>query len=419
MTLATKNGAVIVKDGKIAENCGCCADLCANPPPHLKMTVDGMPDKIDSPYRARSVATDNGSEYTMFQITNPRYKLSQTRCAWAGGGHSAYNRVNQTDAFSANGWYLDADNDFLVGYYMHLKPPAGASFRSLPYNDPRPLVPLFSFGAGLGTTQDWSNVVVTIEEGKASYQQCGCPGGFIDYTNCTSADMAGGITTAACNTTGDGICLSSIADYPLHVSFAFQGNAYRKNSSLGGIETPSPGFQIDLSPLDSDLDLVWLNDSGFIGFDAFRFLAGVAGSQLISQGYRFIGRLSNPVVYSQNDILNPQDLTFWVAVAIRPTASRWEAVANQSLTQRCAQGQVSWNAQVLLFQTAGSDPRFYAGWKSAEAYFTVPCHPYTCGEGPPSFSLTKSVLFSINPLWFTGDNDFATYFTGSITLESA
>jgi hypothetical protein len=425
MPLATKDNAIIVKDGKVAEDCKCC-DLCVNPPSYLKMTVNGLPDKINSPYRARSIADDNGSEYTMFQITKSQYKLLPTRCAWAGGGHSAYNRVNQTDGFSADLWYLDADNDFVVAYGSRFAPPDGATFRSLPYTDERPLVPVFFGGVDVGTVQDWSNVVITIDEGKASYAQCACPGGFSDYTNCTSADVSGGIKTTACNTTANQSCLSSISDFQARVSFAFEGNAYEKLVSAGGVENLLPDFEIDLSELDSELDLVWLNDSGFIGFNAFRYGIGVDGSQLISQGYRFIGRLPNaaPVSYGRgggsNNLLQSGSLSFWVAVAIRPTASAWEANATQNLTQRCGQGQVSWNAQVMLFQTAGDDSRFYAGPQSAAAYFTIPCHSYTCGEGPQSFSATKSVPFVVNPLYLASNAiDFNTYFTGSITLESA
>jgi hypothetical protein len=196
------------------------------------------------------------------------------------------------------------------------------------------------------------------------------------------------------------------------VSFAFEGNAYNKYPEQLGAITLRPDFQLDLSPLDSDIDLVWQNDSGFIGYDAFRFGIGVDGSQLISQGYRFIGALTNPALYGSQGGSTP----FSVAVAIRPTASAWEANETQNLTQRCGKGQVSWNAQVILFSNV-PEARHLAGWNSGGAYFTIPCHSYTCGEGPPSFSMTKSVLMSVDTTPFNFGSQ--TYFTGSITLESA
>lgn len=41
MTLATKNGSLIVKDGKIAENCGCCGGICdfTNPPESIEVQI--------------------------------------------------------------------------------------------------------------------------------------------------------------------------------------------------------------------------------------------------------------------------------------------------------------------------------------------------------------------------------------------
>ncbi len=42
MTLATKNGSLIVKDGKIAEDCGCCGDwYCKTAQNPLSVTVSG------------------------------------------------------------------------------------------------------------------------------------------------------------------------------------------------------------------------------------------------------------------------------------------------------------------------------------------------------------------------------------------
>jgi hypothetical protein len=411
MPLATKNNALIIKDGKVAENCKCC-DLCVNPPPYLKMTVSGLPDKINSPYRARSIADDNGSEYTMFQITKSRYKLLPTRCAWAGGGHSAYNRVNQLDGFSADWWYLDADNDFIFAYNIRFAPPDGATFRSLPYTDPRPLVPV-SFGG-----EDWSNVVITLDEGKASYLQCGCPGGFSDYSNCTSSDVAGGIAITACNTTSPGHCLASVDDYAVRVSFSFVGDAYRQYGQSP--RAYDNDFQANLSAIDSDLDLIWKNDSAFIGYDAIRVYTGIKDTNLISQGYRFLGKLSGSASYGSSNTFTQR---FWIAAAIRPTASIWEADSYLNpITTRCAQGQVSWNAQVMLFPDTGDSSPFSlrAPPGTAGAYFTIPCNTYTCGQGPQSFSITKTVPFNLNPFPFASDSgSYAVYFTGTITLESA
>lgn len=56
MTLATKNGAIIVKDGKLAESCGCCCAL----PAYSKFTWTGTPPSSVAPVRLGNVLTDYG-----------------------------------------------------------------------------------------------------------------------------------------------------------------------------------------------------------------------------------------------------------------------------------------------------------------------------------------------------------------------
>jgi hypothetical protein len=386
----------------LGSSCNPCCDLCVDPPPYLKMTVNGMPNAISSPYDARSFATDNGSEYTMFRITTPRHQPRATRCVWGGGGHSYRNQIGLTDSSFAMVWRLDADNERLNFGGLVFRPPDGASFKSLPYADERPLVPL-------SAAEGWSNLVITIDAGKASYPQCECPGYFADFSNCTGADVSGGTPVTACSTVDGAACLP-VADYPVRISFEYTGPAYAPALPDLTERILVPDYQIDLSPLDSDLDLVWNNDSGLFGFNAFRYNAGNTGTVSISQGYRFAGRLTNPVT-----IPPEQPLPFFLFVAIRPTASVWEANG----TQQCGEGQVSWNAQVFLFQTDYGIGR-RLNWRVLGEYLTIPCNAYTCGEGPQSFSITKSVEFSVNPFWFAFDSVYATrYLTGSITLESA
>ena len=48
MPLATKNGAIIVKDGKLAENCGCCGCFGGSLPPKITLDVTVYPYRIEA-----------------------------------------------------------------------------------------------------------------------------------------------------------------------------------------------------------------------------------------------------------------------------------------------------------------------------------------------------------------------------------
>jgi len=60
MTIATKNGSIIVKDGKLAENCGCCGGDCA----YVVWGNTAPPDgKCESPVFAGTVQVTIPEKY--------------------------------------------------------------------------------------------------------------------------------------------------------------------------------------------------------------------------------------------------------------------------------------------------------------------------------------------------------------------
>lgn len=79
MPLATKNGAIIVQDGKLAENCACCCAL----PAYSKFTWTGTPPSSTTPVRLGNVLTDYGFCACYWDTGIPLAKTS--KCESYGG----------------------------------------------------------------------------------------------------------------------------------------------------------------------------------------------------------------------------------------------------------------------------------------------------------------------------------------------
>jgi hypothetical protein len=88
MTLATKNGSLIVKDGKIAENCGCCGDwFCYSPPIYCNAFRCVLPNTLSLSLSAShsgvffqtfSVNTTFGTTYRNVKFSSPSFSASVT-----------------------------------------------------------------------------------------------------------------------------------------------------------------------------------------------------------------------------------------------------------------------------------------------------------------------------------------------------
>lgn len=404
--IATKNNAIILKDGSIAEGCECCGVSCDNLPPYLRLTVNGMPRSINSGvvygYSARSAFDDNGATYTLYPATNP----STGYCQYKGGPHGHVNVVGFTSELWA--WTLDLANNILYGYGRAFVPPAGASFRLLPYSDARPLIVLSSyynqFGNDFGTDADWSNVVVSIEVGKSTTTQFAC---FPDST-CTPQDIQEGATTA-CTSVSDGVS-GQIADLPLQVqvSGSLTKSRFANPYAGGQFSYNDLDETIDVSFLSGSYDAAWMNDSRiFIGGFSPAY-AAPEGSQAISQGYRFNSQVAKPFSYQTQR--SPASGGFSisltqirVALAVRPTAFRWTSSTPGGVAQlsRCGNGQVSWGVHCVLLYPNGQ--------VIAQFYKPVECSRYECGQPPSSLSVSGTVEVSLT-------SNFGTEIIGDVQL---
>lgn len=175
MTLATKNGALILKDGALAENCECCGGLCDSVRSKATITLFGMPSSCrNSAYDNRTLADDNCS-YTLFRVRS----TWATTCKYATTWHSKRNEWLNFSAYDISRLTLDVDRERLKfideTLQIEFAPPSGRSFREFPFSGT--LVPLYIDGilpSGC-TASSFANVAVTIDDSIAKYIPFKCP----------------------------------------------------------------------------------------------------------------------------------------------------------------------------------------------------------------------------------------------------
>jgi hypothetical protein len=178
MPLATKNGSLIVKDGQLAENCGCCNSLCSPARDKATITISGLPsscgvgalfDRMQSLLN-RELSDDNCS-YTLFRI-----RSYNNLCKYATAWHSDNNRWLNFGAGNAHSISLDLASDRLVlsasAAYVQFAPPAGKSFRDFPFDEVLTPSNVYQSNCPPGS---FSNVRVVIDDSQAAYKPFSCP----------------------------------------------------------------------------------------------------------------------------------------------------------------------------------------------------------------------------------------------------
>ena len=131
--LATKNGSLIVKDGKLAENCGCCNGLCSAIRTKATLTISGLPKACGAQLLDNRMIGDDDCSYPLFRVRN-RYDTNL--CKYATAWHSRNNLWGNFSADDANTIVIDVGNNTLTfwsdHYVVRFRPPHGKSFASFP-----------------------------------------------------------------------------------------------------------------------------------------------------------------------------------------------------------------------------------------------------------------------------------------------
>jgi len=180
-SIATKNNAIIVKDGKLAENCGCCNGLCSATRDKATLTISGLPSscRVGS-FFSRMLGLfnreldDENCSYTIFRIRN---RYNPNVCKYATTWHSGNNYWLNFVANNANSITIDLNANTLLlvaeSAYVSFSPPAGKSFRDFPFNEV--LVPVSVYQSDCPSNA-FANVRVVIDDSTATYISFACPG---------------------------------------------------------------------------------------------------------------------------------------------------------------------------------------------------------------------------------------------------
>ena len=177
MTIATKNGVPIVKDGVIASNCGCCVEStnpCNVSVGKVSITFNNLPancanrpGNFNGSFMIRDLPAFNECAIPLFKTT------AVNSCVFNGGFPARENSRNGCN-IGLSVVYRPLLEEIVIGGIngVVLKPEAGKSFRSLPYSGG---VVMQSNTFATCTTQQWNAVTVTIATEPSLLAITACP----------------------------------------------------------------------------------------------------------------------------------------------------------------------------------------------------------------------------------------------------
>jgi len=197
-SIGTKNGSLIVKDGKLAENCDCCNGLCSATRDKATLTISGLPSTCDVGNLANREISDDNCSYTLFRIRNGTTPM----CVYATTWHSSNNDWLNYLATYANSLYLNVNANTLTlnmdfGYAV-FSPPEGKTFQTFPFDET--LVCTYVPANYSCSASNWQNVRVRIDDAIVSYKPFRCP---------QDANLLQGSQTCSCDPQQDAVALSS------------------------------------------------------------------------------------------------------------------------------------------------------------------------------------------------------------------
>jgi hypothetical protein len=91
MTIATKSGSLILKDGRLATNCNCCAEVCSAMEPETQDAFDIMIAEGETTLLETLVSVDGDS----FQSSPLLYSPQATQ--WAANDQTHFTRQDEVD----------------------------------------------------------------------------------------------------------------------------------------------------------------------------------------------------------------------------------------------------------------------------------------------------------------------------------
>jgi len=260
MTLATKNNAIIVKDGKLAEDCGCCGGWYCYPPPLPCNVCPELPSTIS------------------LSISFPQISTFYTTVLLNIGGVMTWRNLRWTPSLTGSTTFtLTKDRSFIFGFcsYSYNAGPLGVGGNGGQIRQQDSSLPMFSMAVGYrkpsitsggaecqsGYVYPFSFHQMTLVVGGVSYAT---NAQFVPPSNANFVqpenDSYGSATTASFHLDGGYLPTSSVTDgwYAIYGEVASSGGCQIRleRPFQGGIAVPffygtstgTAGYgQIDLS----------------------------------------------------------------------------------------------------------------------------------------------------------------------------
>jgi hypothetical protein len=432
MTIATKSGGIIVKDGKLAESCRCCCQYNK-----LRITLNNLPEQCLSYFPdliTRDLPTYNSCSFVAFRRNQI---IGFSTCQYVASLPSPVNLgcfLSRPEITVA----LDAQADTLVisyvGSSVTLLPEQDKSFANIPYEGG---VRVAFVGGARCNEASWSDVTLTIDTGTPEFTPSSCPAN----TACaegvdTSPPLAGTyeFDNPACVACDDNrrLFVSAAALSSIHPEmpvpelnvrldigeFTIQDRRGGGDLSIDnenyfaattdGLKSMSGTYALKYADntcyiaqhvglLNDDFTIAAFSPPAEIGAGwQGTFYSTDYGEPDSGKGYRIpVDRNNGQLTAGFPDGLRGVAAVQMVVAPLGVDAKH-DTSTKQSAITRCPSGQVAYQVRVKFFYSLSPDSGF--GYYKAFVYWnlpvyfyaSVPCQSMGC-LSPPSFSLSGLV----------------------------
>jgi hypothetical protein len=400
MTIATKSGGLIVKDGRLAQNCRCCtSDACDAQ--RLRVTISGLPDCKPSAgpqFALNTISNVNDCSFGVFRqniLGVCRYSGRASPIRNGSGGFQTVTVNFDTSGFLPNTiQFNNLLNDPTWGVIALTFAPESGLLRSLPFSGKVVPVPFVSGAPAIPpqcASLDWSNVWLTIDTGDPSDKpiECGSLGNAcrdgIDSLGVNTVPGRERLYLAWCDAcdpdklvVGDSNVFPEVPE--LNISLTV-GDVQFTTFACGGL------------PLESDIY------NQLSGTYALKFSTSLGGTSLYGWGGRFFkaGASKSAVCFVQGTCYNAvrdglAQFRVW------PLGGRTNNLS--AFYEMCAAGQIAAYVEVSLFSKFTTVPDVPGNYVLPLVFRgSATCQQAMSCRGVPSFNLSGQAsgqIYAVN-----------------------
>jgi len=420
MPLGTKGGSIIVKDGKVAENCRCCKPDCNSIGASVTLTLSGLPRGCTnqfSTYAVGDLSNWNDCSFTLRRASPCVYTASLP-----GFTTDYFRGCSDTWIVTLN---VDT-NTLSIGDFIAVKPDDDTFFGNLPYSGN-----VVAAWPSQYTLCDFSNLHVTLDKSEPLYVPPTCtPSGVPN----TSPELTYGLTCEPCEASAFG-CSDRTMTWPYFIdgaypeltaqlsfselsidSFTGSPNPYQPDylpdnpGTIPGLRSMSGSYALkwtDVTRYNAKIGVTFNSDWSIAGTPSGYTYQPPGGFDVAYSGCGWYG-LFYSTPYGEPDTGKGYERVFsdgnplreLAAIEIAVVPMGWHLPYDASTKQlsriRCENGDVAFQVRIKCYSILGgfadSGYGYYVAlgyWSQPLSVFTsAPCKSLSC-RGKPSFSISQ------------------------------